>query len=303
MYFHIHSNTKSRKSYLFGFLSGIAVVIIAFGTYWFVKDRQTKETFSTIVAPYYTQAVFQKPAGLVSEKNASISAQTKIKLPVVMYHYIEYVKDAGDIIRKKLDINPFTFNKQLESLQVAGYTTYFVRDIPQLLQNPSELENKKPVVLTFDDGYEDFYTDAFPILKKYNMKATIYLIYDFIGRKGYLTDKEIRELIDSGLVEVGDHTLDHVYLKLAPLSFARKQIFESKRILEDRFGIKVDTFAYPYGAFSQDTINLVKEASFSAAVSVIPGVMQSGDDLYYLYRIRPGMFGSDAARVLDRLNK
>jgi len=71
------------------------------------------------------------------------------------------------------------------------------------------------------------------------MKATIYIIVDFIGRRGFMNEKEIKEVLDSGLVELGSHTLDHLYLKLTPESTARKQIFESKKILEEKFKVKV----------------------------------------------------------------
>jgi len=127
-------------------------------------------------------------------------------------------------------------------------------------------------------------------LKKYQMKATIYIIVDFIGRRGFMDDKEIKEVLDSGLVELGSHTLDHLYLKLTPESTARKQIFESKKILEEKFKVKVETFAYPYGAFSKKTVDLVKEAGYKAAVSVIPSMIQSKENLFYLSRVRPGIF-------------
>ena len=136
------------------------------------------------------------------------------------------------------------------------------------------------------------------------MRATIYVIYDYIGRSGFLNEKEIKELIDSGLVELGSHTLDHIYLKQAPDQYAERQIVESKKKFEERFGIQIRTFAYPYGAFNNNNIEAVKKAGYTAAVSVISGVMQDEGNIFYLSRIRPGLFTPQTMiRVIESLNK
>ncbi|MBI5451894.1 polysaccharide deacetylase family protein [Candidatus Gottesmanbacteria bacterium] len=301
------NSIKKDRHHIIYIIAGFAIGAIltggTFGGYWLkIKSDAKNSNSGGIIAPYYNQSAFHLPKELENKKissDSSVLSTYQVKLPIIMYHYIEYVKDAGDLIRKKLDITPANFENQLKSLKEAGFTTYFVRDIPGLFHTKSRLSSKD-VILTFDDGYEDFYTDAFPILKKYQMKATLYVVNNFIGLKGYLNEGEVREIIDSGLVEIGAHTLDHVYLKRAPLSYARKQIFESKKLLEDKFGIKVDTFAYPYGAFSKEVADLVKEASYTAAVSVIPGAYQSEENLFYLSRIRPGIFmGRDTGKILE----
>ncbi|MCX6732729.1 MAG: polysaccharide deacetylase family protein, partial [Candidatus Roizmanbacteria bacterium] len=164
-----------------------------------------------------------------------------------------------------------------------------VKEVPAILDGTVHYSTQS-AILSFDDGYEDFYTDVFPLLKKYHMRATLYVIYDYIGRRGFLNEQQIRELVESDLVEIGSHTLDHIYLKQAPKDYADKQIIESKKKFEERFGIKIKTFAYPYGAFNPDNIETVKKAGYTAAVSVISGVMQSDNNLFYMSRIRPGLF-------------
>ena len=220
-----------------------------------------------------------------------------------MYHYVEYVKDDGDLIRKKLDIVPSLFEAHLQTLRKANYETYFVKDIPDILDGTIHYSTQS-AILTFDDGYEDFYTDVFPLLKKYHMRATIYVIYDYIGRKGFLNEEQIKTLAESDLIEIGSHTLDHIYLKQAPKDYADKQIIESKKKFEEKFGIKIYTFAYPYGAFNNDNIASVQKAGYTAAVSVISGEMQSKDNLFYLNRIRPGLFTpSSMIRTIEQMNK
>ena len=276
-----------NKRIIFAFILGSVFALVLF---LFVRKEKTKtfnnfKNLSKIEAPYYDKKVFKLPKEL--EKKASVSANLKIS--IIMYHYVEYVKDIEDLIKKRLDISPDLFEGHLKALKEASYKTYFVKEIPDILEGKIEYSSHS-AVLTFDDGYEDFYTVVFPLLKKYQMKATIYIIVDFIGRRGFMNEKEIKEVLDSGLVELGSHTLDHLYLKLTPETVARKQIFESKKVLEEKFKVKVETFAYPYGAFSEKTIDLVKEAGYKAAVSVIPSMIQSKENLFYLSRVRPGIF-------------
>ncbi|PJE63734.1 hypothetical protein COU89_01725 [Candidatus Roizmanbacteria bacterium CG10_big_fil_rev_8_21_14_0_10_45_7] len=226
------------------------------------------------------------------------------RIPIIMYHYVEPQKNDGDTIRRSLTIPPHIFEQQLMTLAEHDIPTYFVRDIPAILSGDEEYATPS-VVLTFDDGYQDFYTVVFPLLKKYNVKATVYVINRFLGWKDFLTTKQLKELSESSLVEVGAHTLNHAYLKGISKKTAAYQIVQSKRELEELLGKPVKTFAYPYGEFDPDTIRMVKEASYSAAVSVVPGMEQSTANRYYLYRIRAGSlsYGDEMLRVLGVAQK
>lgn len=294
--------TKLQKYRLLFFVCLFCLIVVCIFLY-FERQKTTVlqkklNALDNIVAPYYEKSVFDAPAGLAKSEN-----KKAIKIPIIMYHYVEYVQDAGDLIRKRLDVTPATFEEQLKALKKAHYETYYVKEIPAILDGTVHYSTQS-AILSFDDGYEDFYTDVFPLLKKYHARATLYIIYDYIGRKGFLNEKQIRELIDSDLVEIGSHTLDHVYLKIAPKEYADKQIIESKKKFEDTFGIKIKTFAYPYGAFNFDNIDTVKKAGYTAAVSVISGVMQSEENLFYMSRIRPGLFTPQSMiRTIEQMNK
>jgi len=283
---------------------GVTILLTRGSLGIFIRNKQNDS--NNIVAPYYDRSIFQKPLEfdqIAATSSITLRNEARHNLPIIMYHYVEYVADAGDLIRKKLDISPDNFERQLKAFKNAGFEGYFVRDIDNFLKDKNSFSSNK-IFLTFDDGYEDFYSSAFPLLKKYNLKATVYIIDNYIGKKGYLGGKEIKELIDSRLVEIGSHTLNHIYLKQAPSTLARREIFESKKNLEDKFGIKVETFAYPYGAFTRETVDLVKEAGYTAAVSVILGKYQSTENLYYLSRIRGGFFsGTDPQKVLEKISR
>jgi len=250
----------------------------------------------------YDVSNFVRPREIPTATPSALS-QDPVKIPVIMYHYVEYVKDPKDIVRRKLSTGPREFEGQLLALKAAGYDTFFVKDIPDILAGQVDYSTRS-AVLTFDDGYEDFYTNVFPLLKKHHARATLYIIYDFIGRRDFLTRAQIGELVDSGLVEIGSHTLTHRYLKTASTADIRREVFDSKKKLEDDFRITVRTFAYPNGAMNAQAVQAVRDAGYTAAVSVIPGTFQSEDNLFLLSRVRPGNFTpATMIQVLERMKK
>lgn len=222
---------------------------------------------------------------------SNLAAQPKkeivLDVPILMYHYVEDVTDMRDTLRQSMATRPVFFEAQLAYLKNDGYTSITPSDLKDALAGKGRIPEKS-VILTFDDGYRDFYTDAFPILKKYNMKSINYIIVNHIGRSGNLTEEMIREMLSSGLVEIGCHTLDHDYLPKDPPAKAQKQIVDCKKQLEERFGVSVKSFAYPGGYYNGEIINMVKEAGFETAVDTIAGVMHSLSDIYTLKRLRTG---------------
>lgn len=247
---------------------------------------------------YRNEEVFERP------ENVPISSTSaKVKIPIIMYHYVEYVEDEHDTMRKKLDIQPHILDKQLQILKANGYDTYFVKDVPDIL-NKKIYYSPKSIILTFDDGYEDFYTEVYPLLKKYRVRATVYIIHNYIGRKGFMTKAQIQEVSNSGLVEIGSHSLNHLQLKTVSEAVARKEVIQSKTLLEKMFNIKIESFAYPSGSFSLQTVEIVKEAGYVVAVSTISGSYQSKDDMFYLLRLRAGLLSPDSMiATLEGLKK
>ncbi len=218
-------------------------------------------------------------------KHASPSATFRV--PILLYHYVEYVRDRKDTIRQSLSINSYVFEKQLQTLQDAGYTFMTTGQLSGVLDGKTSLP-EKPVILTFDDGYRDFYTDAYPLLKKYNAHATAYIVPGFLNALNYMDKDQLEEIARDGLVEIGAHTVHHVYLKNAPLSRVEYEALESKKLLEDELHIPIVSFAYPYGAFDKQAIEVVKTANFKTAVSTVPGIEASQANRFFLFRIRPG---------------
>lgn len=296
------SSSHSNRAFFLGFTT--ATVILIAGLFGYTIWRSNSRNY--ILAPDYQKSELVKSPQIIELEKRIRASETaarrriKLKIPIIMYHYVEYVKDPGDTIRKSLDINPYTFEQQLNTLSQNGYKTYFASEISSILDGKIAYSTKS-AILTFDDGYEDFFTDAFPLLEKYKIKGTVYIITNFLGRRGFLTEDQVRILSQSKYVEIGAHTLDHAYLKIARHDYARQQIFVSKAYLEELIGQPIKTFAYPFGAFDEDSAALVKEAGYTAAVSVIYGSEQSYSNLFFLNRIRAGYLGMGGEYMLKQL--
>jgi peptidoglycan/xylan/chitin deacetylase (PgdA/CDA1 family) len=231
----------------------------------------------------------QKNAQIVPPNTTSSDINKEVKIPIITYHYVEVVTDERDFIRKNLAILPGTFENQIKELRAKGYEPIFVKEIPDIIKGTLKPE-KSPVALTFDDGYEDFYTNVLPIIKRNNVKVTAYIVPNFIGHLNYMTKTQLQEVIASGLVEIGSHTNDHADLPNSLDENAKATISNSKTTLENMFNIKVVTFSYPYGFYNEKIAEMVKDAGYTAAVSEVEGTEQSLKNLYYLSRIRVGYF-------------
>ena len=218
---------------------------------------------------------------------SNIKKTTTLKVPILTYHYVEDVTDERDTLRQSMATRPFFFEEQLKYLKNNDYVAVSLSELRQALEGKIRLPEKS-VILTFDDGYKDFYTDALPLLKKYQMKAINYIIVNHLGRSGNLSEQMVVEMLQSGLMEIGCHTLNHEYLPRLKLEAAKKEIEECKSQLEARFGVKVNHFAYPGGYYNQTVVNLVREAGFETAVGTVPGVLHNFDNIYTLKRLRVG---------------
>jgi peptidoglycan/xylan/chitin deacetylase (PgdA/CDA1 family) len=216
-----------------------------------------------------------------------VNNPTTFRVPIFMYHYIEYVQDKNDKIRQSLNINPNTFEKQLQTLTDAGYNFLTARELGDIIDGKAQMP-KNPILLTFDDGHWDFDTVVIPILKKYHIKATAYIIPGFTGGSDFMTISQVQDALDSGLVDIGAHTVHHISLKGKLSPIVTNEVTQSKLMLESTYHISVVSFAYPNGSFDQQAINAVKNAGFTTAVSTIPGIMQGEQNKFFLYRLRPG---------------
>ncbi len=258
------------------------IVLVCLGLLAY-SARSNQTTYS----PASEKLSIKKMPPDIKQQVLAASPSATFRVPVLMYHYVEFVRDKRDTIRQSLDIIPPVFDSQIATLKNAGYTFMTASDLADVLDGMKPLP-EKPVLITFDDGHRDFYTDAFQILQKYNVKATEFVITGFLGGSDFMTPEQVTTIAKSGLVEVGDHTVHHIWMKNQPLAKDEYEVNQSKQTLEQLTGQKIDTFAYPYGAFDNQAIQVLKSDGFRVAFSTIPGNEVNQTNRFFVFRIRPG---------------
>lgn len=191
-----------------------------------------------------------------------------VDIPILMYHAVS--DHCWGI--EQLFVSPKKLEEQLQYLQENGYTTITFEDFDRL----ETIE--KPVMLTFDDGYSDNYTDLFPLLKKYNAKATIFLIYNMLDQLPYyLTRAQVAEMDASGLVSFQAHTMSHPNLDSVDGEQLEYELVQAKLELTRLLKKEMFVVAYPSGKWDADSIAMTKE-NYQFGVLSRGGTYESGDD-------------------------
>lgn len=226
-------------------------------------------------------------AGIQQRKDEILkrSQEYSLRVPILMYHYIRVNPIETDTLGFSLSVTPNDFDSQMKYLADNGYTTLSVNDLINALNSKSALPTK-PIIITFDDGYEDYYTDAFPILKKYNLKSEIYIISGFVGKSNYMTWDMLTDIKNSGMVEIGSHTIDHPALTQQNINDVKKELTESKSTLEANLGIKITDFCYPYGNFNYSVEREVANAGYLNATTTQAGLLHFSGDNLIIPRVR-----------------
>ena len=199
-----------------------------------------------------------------------------VGVPVLNYHRI----DSG--IRHSLVVPPEEFKKQMQYLHNEGYHSITLDEVYDYVTKGTELPDK-PVLITFDDGYIDNYQHAMPILKEYNMKATLFMISGSVGENRFVGLEQLKEMQANG-IDIQSHTVNHKDLRHMSLQQARDELVSSKAVLEDSMKHPVRYIAYPGGFTNKDIDTIAEESGYRMAFNVKAGNVQPGQDLFNLPR-------------------
>ncbi len=200
-------------------------------------------------------------------------------VPILMYHHIQDYPYGKDLSSVSIFVSPANFEAQLNWLALNNFQTVNL----SYFQNPTRISGK-PIVLTFDDGYQDAYDQVFPMLRKYGFAATFYPIVNNIDKSGFLTKKEILEMQASGMT-FGSHSLSHPNLTEISESQAQQEIYASKIILQQITGKEVLDFCYPGGKLNQNAINIVANSGYRTAVTTSNKINLGKTDSFQLNRL------------------
>jgi len=203
-----------------------------------------------------------------------------------MYHHVAAAGPDADAIRRDLSVSPANFEAQLRYLIARGYQPTTLKALMMHLQVGEPLPSK-PVILTFDDGFKDQYTNAYPVLKRYGFVGSFFIITRFAdeGREEHMSWAEIESLHANGM-EIGSHSYTHPSLRGKSFDYIVWQVLGSKEAIEARTHEPVRFFSYPSGQYDQGVVDVLRSAGYWGAVAVEAGSLQSSQRPFEFKRIR-----------------
>ena len=277
-----------KKAFLFSIINlFLLLALIVGGIYlWKTQFSPSKQSSAG------NQTVQSSPKSDTSATNEEASKikwvkqDDPVKIPILMYHAI-HVMDPSEAANAGLIVDPTTFESHLQALKEAGYYTLTPDEAYKALTENILPENKKVVWLTFDDSLKDFYTNAFPLLQKYQMKATNNVITGFVqaGREDMLTLDEIKEMKEKGM-SFEDHTVNHPDLSTATADQQTLELRDSKAFLDDNLSQKTTTVAYPSGRYSDATLQIAESLGYKMGLTTNNGLASLSNGLLSLNRVR-----------------
>jgi peptidoglycan/xylan/chitin deacetylase (PgdA/CDA1 family) len=220
-------------------------------------------------------------------------ALKKKKIPILMYHS---VSEQATTKFRRFAVAPALFHEHMAYIHQHNYTPMTVTQLVRARTQEGTSLPEQPVVLTFDDGFADFYTAALPILQEYNFLATLYIVTAFVGKtslwlqhegeaqRPMLSWEQVASISAAG-IECGGHTHTHPQLDTLSATQAREEIVQCKHILEQHLGQEIESFAYPFGYHTATTQRLVREAGYTSACAVKYEMSSETDTPFSLARL------------------
>lgn len=243
----------------------------------FKMDRQQIRLSLAIVLCLLIVAVLTVSSTPVAVGNVRGYSFSAGDVPVLNYHKVDNYHHA-------LSIPPQEFEEQIKYLYENGYNSISPDQLMNYLKYGTDLP-EKPILITFDDGYLDNYTNAYPILKKYGYTATIFLVTNLVGHdQRFLTWEQVKLMENDGFF-FGSHTANHIPLTQVDSQKVESELIQSREEIRNKLGKPPKYFAYPTGVYNTETEEIVKKTGYEAAFTIQYGRVNSSSNLYALERI------------------
>lgn len=238
-----------------------------------------------------------KPGTAIVHRDVDVEYSVPEGVSILMYHMI------GDMKNNSAVMTEDNLRIQMQYLKDHGYHPITMQELYDYVTKGEKLPSK-PVCITFDDGYLDSYTIVYPMMKEFGYPWTLFLITDDVGKSyNRMTWEQLKEMADSGAVTIANHTLSHPKLHNLPTRAEKEnEIIGANKALKYHLGIDNLWFAYPYGDYDDEVIDICKKAGIKLAVTTDAGRVHVGSYPYDLKRVYIGNNVS-LARFMERLTK
>ncbi len=214
---------------------------------------------------------------------SNTGASLRLFVPVLVYHHVKWDRPGDDAIELGLTISPAQFQTEVTYLRQLHYHSVTAAQLAAALHDGTRLP-AQPVVLTFDDGYSDVYTNVFGLLRREHLRATFFIVPGFVGRPRYLSWGQVGDMARHGM-DIESHTISHPDLTVVPARQQWAEIHGSRQMLEQRLHRSVRVFAYPYGAYNAVVLRNVAAAGYLAAFTTHQGWWLSRGSVLQLPRV------------------
>ncbi len=257
------------------------------------------ETPTATVTPAPSATPTASPTATPTPGPTPDGTARSIRAPILMYHHIEAPPPAADAVRRDLSVTPDRFESHLKYLQTAGYHVITLDDLLDYLAQGRPLP-EKPVILTFDDGYSDNYTAAFPLLTRYGMTGHFFIITDFVnaGQPDYMNWAQIEAMAAAGQ-RFGSHSRNHPDLRGKSVDYLVWQALGGTEALQAHLGYHPRWITYPSGGYDDQAIAVFKSAHYWGGLTTQQGATHTLEGIFTLKRVR--VRGSHTAEDLARL--
>lgn len=223
-----------------------------------------------------------------------------MNIPIITYHKISNDREFG-LTTQGLK----AFEAQIFNLVSKGYKSITFKDL-----NNGKPIPQKSVIISFDDGYESVYQNAFPILQKYNLTASIFIVANYLGKyndwESFAIQRKYRHLSKSQILElkkygyeIASHSLNHYYLPFCSDKTIRREVEVSMKKLEDITGDSVVSFCFPYGKYNQNSLKIVEEAGYKYATGNIQLLGRNKSD-YPFNLPRRSIYATDSLKSFSK---
>lgn len=286
---HRHRRQKKKQLSLFGFFLAFACVIAGVAIFFIAKpNHATKQAQDVIKQESTVIAVSSTSSSTTSQESSEVDwvkQDTAIHFPILMYHAIHVIAPE-ESANANLIVDPTTFESHIQRLSNEGYYFLTPEEVHKVLtENVLPNGNQKIIWLTFDDSLWDFYDNAYPILQKYQVKATNNVITSTVGSQANLSLDEMLEMKNNGM-SFQDHTVTHPDLSATDSSTQTTEMKDSKQYLDDSLNQDTIAIAYPAGRYSDTTLQIAENLDYKLGVTTNEGLASADNGLLSLNRIR-----------------
>lgn len=272
----MNTNPNSKKTLLFIII--ILISLITIFSIIFIINKDNSDNKKNEILEENTTKEIEPPKEKDRFEGLNLTNET-VGITVLYYHAVD-PNHPGE----ELYVSPTQLREQLQLIKSLGYTSLTIGEVNDYIKNNKSIPEKS-ILITFDDGYRDNYTYAFPILKELDIKATIFVITSGTDNDNYyLSSGEIKEMSDYG-IDIESHTVNHPHLDTLSYENQLNELKNSKAEIENITKKEVFSVAYPYGDYNEDTKRATMDAGYSIAFTTDSGLANKTDNPVALKRI------------------